>query len=75
MTILWEFDENILNKLALVGNGPGLLSAVPTGLNWDPVILMHNTNAGPLRSEGSAVLLPTLRTISKCFVDLPSGLP
>jgi hypothetical protein len=23
MTILWELDENILNKLALMGHGPG----------------------------------------------------
>jgi len=27
MTILWEFDENILNKLVLTGHGPELAAA------------------------------------------------
>jgi hypothetical protein len=39
MTILWEFDENILNKLALMGLRPGRLSAVPPGLNLERLAL------------------------------------
>jgi hypothetical protein len=34
-----SFDENILNKLALMGLRPGLSSAVPTGLDIEMVLL------------------------------------